>query len=285
MTSPPAGPPSGTPAKKNDGANPTTEGGAPSTSGTADAVALSAGQRRRAARDERRQAKDALYELRRARKKAKDGTSLRGHHIVNAQGLAEAFPPPETPEFEPVTVRRRILHGAILVLLLAMLVAALVLASMVQRGEIELKVGKWEPLSAPVSCPSETLDYAPNASVTVNVFNGGSTEGKAGVVAEELTKRGFLVKDVANTTTDYSAPAVVISGATGHSAAYTLQKNFPDTDYVQDDRQDATVDVIITANYSALVAVPKVDTNPGVLSCPGLSPAPSTPAVSAPAVP
>ncbi len=272
MTSSPAGPPSGTPAEKNDGA-------------TDDGVLLTARQERRAAREERRQAKDALYELRQERKRAKDGTSLRGHHIVNARGLAEAFPPPETPEFEPATVRRRIFHGAILVILVALLVAGLVLASMLQRGEIELKIGSWKPIAAPVTCPAETLEHAPNKTVTVNVYNGGSTEGRAGQVAQDLKKRGFLVKDIANKDSDYAAPAVVVSGAKGHSAALTLQRNFPDSDYVQDDRQDTTVDVIVTANYDAMVAEPKVDTKPGVLSCPRLSPAPSTPAAIAPAKP
>jgi hypothetical protein len=267
MTSSPAGPPSGTPAEKNDG------------------VLLTARQKRRADREERRQAKDALYELRQERKRAKDGTSLRGHHIVNARGLAEAFPPPETTEIEPVTVRRRIFHGAILVILVALLVAGLVLATMVQRGEIELKFGSWKPIATPVTCPAETLEYAPNKTVTVNVYNAGNTEGRAGQVAQELKKRGFLVKDIANKDSDYAAPAMVVSGAKGHSAALSLQRNFPDSDYVQDDRQDATADVIVTANYAALVAEPKVDTKPGVLSCPRLSPAPSTPAASAPAKP
>ncbi|WP_449374015.1 LytR C-terminal domain-containing protein [Arthrobacter psychrolactophilus] len=279
MTSPPAGPPSGTPAEKNDGAHPAT---VPSPD-TDDAVLLTTRQNRRAVREERRQAKDAAYELRQERKRAKDGTSLRGHHIVNAQGLADAFPPPESTELETFTVRRRILHGSILVILLALLVAGLVLAGMVQRGELDLRPGYSKPTPPPEICPSEILTYAPNTSVTVNVFNGGSTEGRAGQVAEDLKKRGFVVKDIANTSTELAAPSVIIAGPKGHAAALTLQRNFPNSEYVEDKRVDATVDVILTANYGDLGPEVKVDMEPGVLSCPRLSPPPSTPAVATPA--
>lgn len=265
--------PSGTPAEGNDGVSPAGAGG--------DAVRPTSRQKRRAGREARRQAKDALYELRRERKKAKDGTSLHGHHIVDSTVLAEAFPEPETPEFRPASVRLRIFHGVILVLLLAMVVTAVVLVGMVQRGDLEVSIGSWKPTATPVTCPAATLDYAPNATVTVNVFNGGSVEGRAGQVAEELRKRGFLVQNVANKSTEHGAPAVVVSGAAGYAAAFTMQQNIPDTEYVQDEREDATVDVILTSNYSALVAEPKVNQKSGVLSCPRLSPPP--PAVSVPA--
>lgn len=267
MTNPPVGPTSEGPAD-----SPEPPGQLPDND-----VQLTSRQRRRAARDERRQAKDAAYELRQQRKRDKDGTSWRGHHIVDTRGLSEAFPEPETPEFSPVTVRRRILHGIILVLLLALVVAGVVLAGMIQRGELELKTVFAKPTPTQVSCPAEILDYAANKTVTVNVYNGGSIEGQAGKVAAELKKRGFVVKEVANKPAEISAPAIVVSGPSGHAAALSLQRNFPGSDYVEDDRVDGSVDVVLTSDFTVLTAVPNVSQEAGVLSCPRLNPPPNDP--------
>ena len=246
--------------------------------GREDEVLLTAGQRRRLVREERRQAKDAAYDLRRQRKRAKDGASWRGRHIVDSSGLAEAFPAPDTQELTGISVRRRITHGVVLVLLLALVVSGVVLAGMVRRGELELKLGPDKPAPVPESCPAETLDYPANTTVTVNVFNAGSVEGRAGAVAEELKQRGFIIKTVGNTTTKFSMPAVIISGPSGHGAAFALQKNVPNTEYVQDDRTDGSVDVVLTGTFVGLLAVPKVDQTPGLLSCPRLSPPAAAPA-------
>lgn len=254
-----------------------------------DDVLLTTRQRRRDAREERRQAKDDAYELRRERKKAKDGTTWRGHHIVDSRGLAEAFPEPETPELLPSTVSRRITHAVVLVLLLALVVAGVVLVGMVQRGELELKLGAGKPSPTPLSCPAEILKYPANKTVVVNVYNGSSVEGAAGKVADELKKRGYQVKKIDNEVIDPVAPSVIISGPGGHAGAFNLQRNFPNSEYLEDDRQDATVDVVLTGQFGDLVAAKQVDQKAGVLSCPRLNPppsvAPSSGATGAPAVP
>lgn len=258
MTSPPAGEPAG--GVGDDAGSPTSR------------------QLRQAQRAARRQAKDAAFELRQERRRAKDGTSWRGHHIVDSRGLTEAFPEPETPEFSTASIRRRILHGVILVLLLAVVVAAVVLAAMIQRGELTLPAGNDDPDIAPASCPASTLAYAPNNTVTVNVYNGGAREGQAGQVAEELRSRGFVVQEVANASAALTAPAVVVSGTEGHAAALTLQRQFAGSDFIQDERSDASVDVILTSAFTAVLAVPEVSVAPGVLACPHLSPPASGPA-------
>lgn len=251
--------------------------------GRADDVVFTAGQRRKAEREERRQAKDAAYELRQQRRKAKDGTSWRGHNIVNTRGLGEAFPEPESPELSTATVRRRITHGVVLVLLLALVVSGVVLAGMVQRGELELKIGAGRPEPTPITCPAQTLDYPENKTVTVNVYNASTVEGRAGQAADELKKRGFVVNEVANKPTEYSAPAIIVSGPGGLAGAFGLQKNLPNTEFVEDKRTDSTVDVILTGTFNGFLAEHRVDHTPGALSCPRLSPPPSAPASSAPA--
>ena len=245
-------------------------------------VLLTVRQQRRAHKEDRRQAKDAAYELRQKHKRTKDGTYWRGHRIVDTTGLAEAFPEPETLELQPATVRNRITHGVTLVLLMALVVTGVVLAGMVQRGELQLTLGAPKPTIAPVSCPSAIYDYAPDKTVTVNVYNAGSTEGRAAAVAEDLKSRGFLVKEINNKSTEYAVPAVIVSGPSGHAAAFTLQRNIAKAEYVQDDRKDGTVDVILTSKFTDLLAVLKVDETPGALSCPRLNPPPSTQAPTPP---
>lgn len=243
-----------------------------------DGVLLTPRQRRQAQREQRRQVKDAQYELRQERKRAKDGTSWHGRHIVDGRGLADAFPAPQTPEFSSDSVRRRIIHGATLVLLFALLAAGIVIAVMIQRGDLQLSRSRPDPSPAPPSCPAETVEYAANGTVTVNIYNGGSIEGAAGKVAEELRTRGFVIKEVANASAPLSAPAIVVSGPSGYAAALSLQRQFVGSDYVQDERADAVVDVIITSAFAAVLPVPEVNVAPGALSCPHLSPPPSEPA-------
>lgn len=244
-----------------------------------DDVLLTAKQERKAQREAKRQAKDDAYEERLARKKSKDVKFLHGHHIVDASALADAFPDAETPEYASSTVRRRVTHGVTLVVLLALVVAAVVLVGMVQRGELELKFGFAKPTAEVVTCPAKTLDYPANKTISVNVLNAGGPDGEAGTVAKELKGRGYLVKTVGNGETLYSAPVVVVSGAAGQAAAFNLQRNVADAEYVQDDRKDSSVDFVLTDKYTGLVAAKKVDQTPGVLACPRLSPTPvpSTP--------
>ncbi|MCQ9162707.1 LytR C-terminal domain-containing protein [Arthrobacter sp. STN4] len=242
-----------------------------------DDVQLTARQARRAAREAKRQAKDAAYEERLARKRSKDVQFWHGHHVIDAAGLAEAFPEPETAEYSARTVRRRITHGVTLVLLLALVVAGVVVAGMIQRGELVLHFGTPRPVATADSCPAGPFDYPANKTVTVNVYNGGSEEGLAGQVAAELKKRGYKVKAVANGSTPYDAPVVVVSGAAGRAAAFNLQRNVKGAEYVQDSRKDATVDFIVTSSYDGLIDARKVDQTPGPLSCPRLGPTPAAP--------
>ncbi|WP_315914434.1 LytR C-terminal domain-containing protein [Arthrobacter sp. lap29] len=252
-----------------------TDGPAPESPAAESEVLLTARQHRRAQREARRQAKDEAYELRMQRKRKKDGTTWRGHHIVDTDGLAQAFPEPESPEILSSTVRRRITHATVLLLLLALVVAGLVLVGMVQRGELELKLGAGRPSPTQWACPTETLDYPANKAVSVNIFNGSTVEGLAGKVGAELKKRGYQVKEVDNKGVALQAPTVITSGPAGRAAAFNLQRNFPDSEYVEDNREDATVDVVVTGLFVDLVAAKQVDQSAGVLSCPRLSPAPS----------
>lgn len=246
-----------------------------------DDVLLTETQGRRVAREVKRQAKDDAYEERLARKKSKDVHFIHGHHIIDANGLAAAFPEPEDSAIHPAVVRRRIIHGITLVLLLAMVAAAVVLVGMIQRGELELKLNLPKTATV-VSCPPATVEYLANNLVTVNVYNFNAPEGTAAKVAAELTLRGYKVNEVANRAVDLLAPAVIISGPTGHSAAFNLQQNIAGTEYLEDGRLDGSVDVILTGGFLGLVDAAKVSEVPGKLSCPRLDPAATKAPLSTP---
>ena len=87
-------------------------------------------------------------------------------------------------------------------------------------------------------------------------------------MADQLAARKFLVGAVGNTTSSYRGVALVVSGAAGQSAAFSVQRNLPGSDYVQDGRTDPSVDVIITGDFKELAKPELVDQTPGQLSCP-----------------
>ncbi len=199
-------------------------------------------------------------------RKPKDPAVLHGHHVVTGSDLQAVFV--EQDELEGrARKRRRILHGVVLVLLLALIAAGIVLALAVINGQIKLPTA--ERSKAAVSqCPEATYDYTPHEKINLNVYNSTSRPGLARTVADEFLARKFVVGAVGNTQTGYRGVALVVSGAAGQSAAFTVQRNLPGSDYVQDSRNDASVDVVLTGDFKQLAKPELVDQTPGKLSCP-----------------
>ncbi len=199
------------------------------------------------------------------RKRPKDVTLLHGHHVVTGPELRATFA--EDAAAQKSRFRRRLLHGIVLVLLVGVIAAGAVGAWAIMNGVI--KVPTAIASKAPVSlCPTTTFDYVPNETVNLNVFNATSRGGLAGTVAEQFTARGFKVASVDNSETAYAGVAVVVSGVKGQAAAFNVQRNLAGTDYFQDNREDESVDVILTSGYEGLVEPELVDQTPGKLLCP-----------------
>ena len=168
---------------------------------------------------------------------------------------------------ETARVRRRVLHGVVLVLLAGLIAAGIIVAMAIINGR--LKIPAAEPAPAPVSsCPASMFDYVPNDKINLNVYNSTTRAGLARSVADEFLARKFVVGNVSNTNAGSRGVAAVVSGAGGQSAAFTVQRNVPGSDYFQDGRTDASVDVILAQDYKALVPPDLVDQTPGKLSCP-----------------
>jgi hypothetical protein len=201
-----------------------------------------------------------------ARKKQQDISVLHGHHVVSGSELRAAFEAAPGAD-DTSRVRRRALHGVVLVLLLGLIGAAIITALAIINGQLKF------PAAAPAekaasTCPAATFDYTPNDRINLNVFNSTSRPGLARSVADEFLARTFVVGAVSNIDAGYRGVAAVISGAAGQSAAFSVQRNLPGSDYFQDSRTDGSVDVILAQDYKALAPPELVDQTPGTLTCP-----------------
>ncbi|HEY1154967.1 MAG TPA: LytR C-terminal domain-containing protein [Arthrobacter sp.] len=201
-----------------------------------------------------------------ARKRPQDPSVLHGHHVVSGPELRAAMEAAKDAD-ETARVRRRVLHGVVLVLLIGLIAAGIIVAMAIINGR--LKIPAAEPAPTPVSsCPASQFDYTPNEKVNLNVLNSTSRSGLARSVADEFLARKFVVGNVSNINAGYRGVAAVVSGAAGQAAAFTVQRNLQGSDYFQDGRTDASVDVILAQDYKGLVPPELVDQTPGQLSCP-----------------
>ena len=187
-------------------------------------------------------------------RKPPDVRVLHGHRVISGSELRATFVEQDDTAQNPHRLRRRILHGVVLVMLVGLIVAAIVVALAIMNGQIKIP-GAERSRAAVSVCPAATYDYA-------------SRPGLARSVADQLAARKFLVGTVGNTTSSYRGVALVVSGAAGQSAAFSVQRHVPGSDYVQDGRADPSVDVIITGDFKELAKPELVDQTPGQLSCP-----------------
>jgi hypothetical protein len=199
-------------------------------------------------------------------RKPKDPTVLHGHHVITGSDLRATFVEQEEQD-NPVRMRRRILHGVVLVLLVGLLIAAIAVALAIMNGQIKVPTAERSQAAASL-CPDASFDYTPHDKVKLNVYNSTGRPGLARTVADEFLARKFAVAAVGNVQSGYRGVALVVSGAAGQSAAFSVQRNLPGSDYVQDGRNDPSVDVILTGDFKALAKPELVDQTPGKLSCP-----------------
>jgi hypothetical protein len=200
-------------------------------------------------------------------RKQQDITVLHGHHVVSGSELRETFVEDDDQQENPVRMRRRILHGVVLVLLVGLIAAAVAVALAIMNGQIKIPEAEQSRAAAPV-CPQAVFNYTPPETIRLNVYNSTSRPGLARTVADEFAARKFIVGAVANSTSSYRGTALIVSGAAGQSAAFSVQRNVPGSDYFQDSRTDASVDVVLTGDFKELVKAELVDQTPGQLSCP-----------------
>lgn len=105
---------------------------------------------------------------------------------------------------------------------------------------------------AELTCPEpDALPLAP-AEVTVNVLNGTSRSGLAGDTSEQLGERGYTLGDPGNTDRA-SGPATIVFGPEGYLAAQSVLAQLPEAELTMDDREDASVSLLLGKGFTGLV--------------------------------
>jgi hypothetical protein len=150
-------------------------------------------------------------------------------------------------------------------------------------GEASPSASASASTAAPEPEPCVTVTVTPGAGlpspaqVTTNVYNATDRAGLAAGTAEELQLRGFVIGAIDNDPLSKTITAVaeLRHGPSGESAAKLLAFYLPGAELVDDGRQDATVDTVLGAAYTAVAPQSEVD---AALAAP--SPSPSGPGCS-----
>ncbi|MCY1157986.1 MAG: LytR family transcriptional regulator [Citricoccus sp.] len=162
--------------------------------------------------------------------------------------------------------RRHRRHGLVLGFVALVVAGLAVIAVQVLRGEWAIPGWEASPPREPVLCPAGPVGYAQDSTVTV--FNGTTIGGLAGDVANALEGRGFTIGGVGNQGFSTSSMvAVIVSGPGGRETSLAVQRTIEGSVYLPDEREDATVDVIMGTKYTGLVPAGEISTEPGPLDC------------------
>jgi hypothetical protein len=96
--------------------------------------------------------------------------------------------------------------------------------------------------------------------VTINVYNATVRTGLAASVASSLAKIGFKVATIDNDPLGKTILGVgeIRHGPSGLEGAMLAAKRLPGATVVQDDRMDASIDVVLGRSYSSLRVQPEV---------------------------
>ena len=89
-------------------------------------------------------------------RKPKDVTVLHGHQVISGADLRATFVEDDELRDNPVRMRRRILHGVVLVLLLGLVAAGIVVALAIMNGQIKIPTAERSQAAASV-CPEAML--------------------------------------------------------------------------------------------------------------------------------
>ncbi|ANS79907.1 hypothetical protein SGUI_2511 [Serinicoccus hydrothermalis] len=152
------------------------------------------------------------------------------------------------------TAARRARRRAAMVIvgLLGVLALALVIAMATMQGWFGLGGGEADQSEQTVAAPTPTLAAE---DVVVNVFNSTGRAGLAGRASDGLTARGFTVDGVDNADASIEGPGQILHGPSGAEAAQLLADALPqEVELVQDEREDASVDLILGEAWEDLPA-------------------------------
>ncbi|MFI2753716.1 LytR C-terminal domain-containing protein [Cellulomonas sp. P22] len=175
------------------------------------------------------------------------------------------------------TLRRRHMHerqAGIFGLLLAGLAVAGIGSAAVFSGAVEVPFLAREFSTATPTidpdaiypCPPEGALPVAYDQVQVNVYNASNVGGLATRTGTELAARGFAVIATGNSAQGKNGGGARVSfGTAGVAAAYTLAAHLKDPVLKLDDRQDASVDLVVGQRFNDLLPMDQVTLDPAVV--------------------
>ncbi len=129
--------------------------------------------------------------------------------------------------------------------------------------DIPVNSGEPAPTPEPIAPPCPPADTTPvaYADISANVLNGTDEQGLASRTAATLQNRGVEVGNLADGT-PYGGAVQITTGPLGVTAAYTLAGLFNGAQIVLDDREDATVDVLLGEAFEGVLSEGEVTLDP-----------------------
>lgn len=114
------------------------------------------------------------------------------------------------------------------------------------------------------------------SGVTINVYNASNRTGLAASLARALEKQGFKVATVDNDPLGKTLLGVgeIRAGQSGAAGAVLLAKRLAGARVMQDDRMDASVDVVPGVKFKALRVPPKASVPSRLTILKGAKPSP-----------
>lgn len=154
--------------------------------------------------------------------------------------------------------RVRITQLVVFSLLTIVLIGALVWAAANLLGEDPAPAGEPSDAGGAVAaaadgtvCPEPGAVPTAPGEVSVSVRNGTSRSGLAATTTKALAERGYATGEAGNTTAA-SGPVTIVHGPTGYLAAQSVAAQFEGATLSLDDREDASVTVLLGEGYTDL---------------------------------
>jgi hypothetical protein len=112
-----------------------------------------------------------------------------------------------------------------------------------------------DPVAEPCA-PSTQASVPAPGDIEINVYNATNRNGLASQVADQMRERGFVVAEIANDPLDkdVTGTAEIRGNAAQQGAAALLTTTVPSAVFVPDDREVATLDVVLGDAFEALAA-------------------------------
>jgi hypothetical protein len=135
-------------------------------------------------------------------------------------------------------------------------------APFLDRGFVTPSAATTASTLPPPPCPPDGAVPLAYDQVTVSVYNASDRTGLAGTTADVFAARGFAIGSTGNYPASIPLPVEVFFGQSGVAAAYTVAGQLLEPRLVLDTREDASVDVVLGADFAGMIPADQVTLDP-----------------------